>query len=105
MTRSSRGASPSSCPIPTWAGRRRPADSGTARAALGDDHTPQTGTARGTARSPAPEQVDGGVPDRRSDVSSLGVVLYEMVCGRPPFHADTELALALQHLRDDPPPP
>ena len=81
------------------------ADFGIAKAALGDEHTTQTGTALGTARYLAPEQVDGGVPDRRSDVYSLGVVLYEMVCGRPPFHADNELALALQHLRDDPPPP
>src|SRR5437764_4924433 len=80
------------------------ADFGIAKAALGDDMT-QTGTALGTARYLAPEQVDGGLPDRRSDIYSLGVVLYEMICGRPPFRADNELALALQHLRADPPPP
>jgi eukaryotic-like serine/threonine-protein kinase len=80
------------------------ADFGIAKAALGDDMT-QTGTALGTARYLAPEQVEGGLPDRRSDIYSLGVVLYEMVCGRPPFQADNELALALQHLRADPPPP
>lgn len=80
------------------------ADFGIAKAALGDDMT-QTGTALGTARYLAPEQVDGGLPDRRSDIYSLGVVLYEMICGRPPFQADNELALALQHLRADPPPP
>jgi serine/threonine protein kinase len=80
------------------------ADFGIAKAVLGDDMT-QTGTALGTARYLAPEQVEGGSPDRRSDIYSLGVVLYEMVCGRPPFEADSELALALQHLRADPPPP
>jgi tRNA A-37 threonylcarbamoyl transferase component Bud32 len=80
------------------------ADFGIAKAALGDDMT-QTGTALGTARYLAPEQVEGGLPDRRSDIYSLGVVLYEMVCGRPPFQADNELALALQHLRAEPPPP
>ncbi|HEY1634859.1 MAG TPA: protein kinase [Acidimicrobiales bacterium] len=80
------------------------ADFGIAKAALGDDMT-QTGTALGTARYLAPEQVEAGRPDRRSDIYSLGVVLYEMICGRPPFQADNELALALQHLRAVPPPP
>ena len=80
------------------------ADFGIAKAALGDDNT-QTGTALGTARYLAPEQVEGGRPDGRSDIYSLGIVLYEMICGRPPFQADNELALAFQHLRDDPPPP
>jgi tRNA A-37 threonylcarbamoyl transferase component Bud32 len=80
------------------------ADFGIAKAALGDDMT-QTGTALGTARYLAPEQVEGGLPDRRSDIYSLGVVLYEMVCGRPPFQADNELALAMQHLRNVPPTP
>jgi serine/threonine protein kinase len=80
------------------------ADFGIAKAALGDDMT-QTGTALGTARYLPPEQVEGGRPDHRSDIYSLGVVLYEMICGRPPFQADNELALALQHLRADPPSP
>jgi tRNA A-37 threonylcarbamoyl transferase component Bud32 len=84
--------------------RVKVADFGIAKAALGDDNT-QTGTALGTARYLAPEQVEGGLPDGRSDIYSLGVVLYEMVCGRPPFQADNELALALQHMRADPPPP
>ncbi|HEY3702953.1 MAG TPA: protein kinase [Acidimicrobiales bacterium] len=80
------------------------ADFGIAKAALGDDMT-QTGTALGTARYLAPEQVEGGLPDRRSDIYSLGVVLYEMICGRAPFQADNELALAMQHLRAEPPSP
>ena len=80
------------------------ADFGIAKAAVGDDMT-QTGMALGTARYLAPEQVEGGSPDRRCDIYSLGVVLYEMICGRPPFEADNELALALQHMRAEPPPP
>jgi serine/threonine protein kinase len=80
------------------------ADFGIAKAALGDDTT-QTAATLGTARYLAPEQVEGGVPDHRGDIYSLGVVLYEMVCGRPPFKADNEVALALQHLRAEPPRP
>ena len=79
------------------------ADFGIARAAAqsGSDLT-QTGAIVGTAKYLSPEQVEGREPDVRSDVYALGVVLYEMLCGRPPFSADTELATALQHLRADP---
>ena len=63
----------------------------------------QTGAVVGTARYLSPEQVQGRTPDARSDVYALGVVLYEMLCGRPPFHADTELATALLHVREAPP--
>ncbi|HET7487921.1 MAG TPA: protein kinase [Acidimicrobiales bacterium] len=57
----------------------------------------------GTARYLSPEQVQGRTPDARSDVYGLGVVLYEMLCGTPPFAADTELATALLHVREEPP--
>ena len=64
----------------------------------------QTGAVVGTARYLSPEQVQGGSPDARSDVYALGVVLYEMLCGRPPFQAETELATAVLHVREAPPP-
>jgi len=63
----------------------------------------QTGAVVGTARYLSPEQVRGDPPDARSDVYGLGVVLYEMLCGKPPFMAETELATALLHVREPPP--
>ncbi|HYI62200.1 MAG TPA: protein kinase [Acidimicrobiales bacterium] len=59
----------------------------------------------GTAKYLAPEQVEGTRVDGRADVYALGVVLFEMVCGRVPFHADTEAGTALARLHHDPPAP
>jgi serine/threonine protein kinase len=72
-----------------------------AEAAPGTDLT-QTGAIVGTARYLSPEQVNGAPQDGRSDVYSLGVVLYEMLCGRPPYTGDTELAIAMQHVNARP---
>ena len=80
-------------------GRVLVADFGIAKA--GGDHT-ATNTTLGTAKYLAPEQVEGTSVDARTDVYSLGVVLYELLCGRPPFAADTEAGTALARLHQDP---
>jgi serine/threonine-protein kinase len=80
-------------------GRVLVADFGIAKA--GGDLT-TTGATLGTAKYLAPEQVEGKPVDARSDVYALGVVLYETLCGRPPFVADTEAATALARLHQEP---
>ncbi|HEU5082382.1 MAG TPA: Stk1 family PASTA domain-containing Ser/Thr kinase [Acidimicrobiales bacterium] len=87
-------------------GQVKVTDFGIARAmsAQGEDLT-QTGQVMGTATYFSPEQAQGRPVDPRSDVYSLGVVLYEMVCGRPPFRGDDPLAVAYQHVQEQPTPP
>lgn len=85
------------------AGRVVVTDFGIAKAAEGADLT-TGGQMLGTAKYLAPEQVEGLRVDGRADVYALGVVLYEAVCGRVPFAADTEAATALARLHGDPPP-
>jgi tRNA A-37 threonylcarbamoyl transferase component Bud32 len=89
------------CDEPGGGVRAKVADFGIAKLQAGGDLT-QTGALVGTAKYLSPEQVEGRSPDARSDVYALGVVLYEMLCGRAPFSADTELATALQHVRGQP---
>ena len=87
-------------------GRVKVADFGIAKAAArsiaGDAAHAQdltgTGAVVGTAKYLSPEQVDGRPVDGRTDVYALGVVLYEMLCGRPPFVGDTDMAIGIQHL-------
>ena len=82
-------------------GRVKVADFGIAKAVAEADLT-QPGLMVGTAKYLAPEQVRGEPVDPRTDIYSLGVVLYEMLCGRAPFVADTDAATALARLHRDP---
>lgn len=66
--------------------------------ALGADDLTKAGTVMGTARYLAPEQVSGRTADARSDVYALGLLLYEMLAGRPPFGGDTDVAAAMARL-------
>ena len=83
------------------------ADFGIARAlnqAVEQDLT-QAGAVMGTATYFSPEQAQGAQPDPRSDLYSLGVVLYESVVGRPPFQGENPVAIAYKQVHDAPVPP
>jgi eukaryotic-like serine/threonine-protein kinase len=81
-------------------------DFGIARAiADGGVSVTQTAAVIGTAQYLSPEQARGEPVDARSDVYSLGCVLYEILTGEPPFIGDSPVAVAYQHVREDPVPP
>jgi eukaryotic-like serine/threonine-protein kinase len=87
-------------------GQVKVTDFGIARATGNlDDQVTQTGLVMGTATYFSPEQAQGLDVDGRSDIYSLGVVLYEMLVGRPPFIGDTPVAIAYQHVQETPPRP
>ena len=67
------------------------------------DTLSSSGSLLGTAPYMAPEVIDGGVADARSDIFSLGIVLFEMTTGRRPFTGNTALAVITAILRDKPP--
>jgi eukaryotic-like serine/threonine-protein kinase len=81
-------------------------DFGIARA-LADSAATMTATAQviGTAQYLSPEQARGERVDARSDIYSTGCVLYELLTGRPPFQGDSPVAIAYQHVREEPIPP
>ena len=90
----------------TSTGQSKVTDFGIARALSSpDDDLTQAGSVMGTATYFSPEQAQGLPVDPRSDLYSLGVVLYEMVTGRPPFSGETPLAIAYKHVQDQPPAP
>jgi serine/threonine-protein kinase len=83
-------------------------DFGIAKAVASEGDTTdltRVGTVLGTAKYLAPEQVEGRPVDGRTDVYALGVVLYEALCGQPPFVGDSEVGTALARLHREARPP
>jgi serine/threonine-protein kinase len=84
-------------------GRVKVTDFGIARA--GASQMTEAGSIVGTAQYLSPEQARGGDVDQRSDLYSLGVVLYELITGTLPFNGDTPVEIAMKHLSTVPEPP
>ncbi|MFL6182786.1 MAG: Stk1 family PASTA domain-containing Ser/Thr kinase [Actinomycetes bacterium] len=81
-------------------------DFGIARAVADSGATmTQTANVLGTAQYLSPEQARGETVDARSDVYSTGCLLYELLTGRPPFQGESPVAVAYQHVRENPLPP
>ncbi|MFY9805890.1 MAG: Stk1 family PASTA domain-containing Ser/Thr kinase [Pseudonocardiaceae bacterium] len=80
-------------------------DFGIARALADGQGVTQTAAVVGTAQYLSPEQARGELVDARSDVYAAGCVLYELITGEPPFTGDSPVAVAYQHVREDPIPP
>ncbi len=88
----------------TKGGRVKVTDFGIAKAVTSDTVT-QAGTIIGSVHYIAPEQAKGEPGGVRSDIYSVGVVLYEMVTGKLPFEGDSPIAMAMKHIQEEPPAP
>jgi eukaryotic-like serine/threonine-protein kinase len=86
-------------------GHLKVADFGIAKAAFVKGDITTTGSILGTVTYISPEQAQGLEPDHRSDLYSLGAVLYELTVGRPPFEGETQIATAMKHLKEPPAAP
>src|SRR5207253_10924959 len=84
-------------------GRLKVTDFGIARS--GASQMTEAGSIIGTAQYLSPEQARGAPVDQRSDIYSIGIVLYEMLTGSVPFTGDTPLEIAMKHLSEVPVPP
>ena len=84
-------------------GRVRVTDFGIARAGVSD--MTETGSVMGTAQYLSPEQAQGRPVDARSDLYSIGIVLYELLTGRVPFDAESPVSVALMQVSETPVPP
>jgi len=80
-------------------------DFGLAKIMEGSIHLTTSGAIMGTPAYMSPEQGLGQKIDRRSDIYSLGVILYEMAVGRTPYVAETPMAVVIKHINDPLPPP
>ena len=89
----------------TPSGQVKVADFGIARMTSSAETIEQTAAVLGTAAYLSPEQAQGRPVDARSDLYSLGCVLYEMVTGRPPFTGDSPVAVASKQVLEPPTPP
>jgi serine/threonine-protein kinase len=86
-------------------GRIKVADFGLARAIESSSITMTQGQLIGSPAYLAPEQLERGVADPRADVYAIGVMAFELLTGRPPYVGEMAMAVALQHLQQDVPPP
>ena len=84
-------------------GSLKVADFGIAKAAFAHGDLTTTGSLLGTVTYLSPEQVEGEEPDARSDLYSVGIVLFELLAGRPPFSGDSQIAVAMKHAREPAP--
>jgi eukaryotic-like serine/threonine-protein kinase len=85
-------------------GRIKVTDFGIARAVTSATIT-HTGSVLGSVHYFSPEQARGGISGEKSDIYSLGIVLYEMLTGKVPFSGDSPISVALKHLQEDIVPP
>ncbi|MCR5486702.1 MAG: Stk1 family PASTA domain-containing Ser/Thr kinase [Lachnospiraceae bacterium] len=83
-------------------GKVKVTDFGIARAATSDTITSNV---MGSVHYTSPEQARGGYSDEKSDIYSLGIVLFEMLTGRVPFDGDSTVSIAIQHIQDTMPSP